>query len=106
MGKPQAQRQKYYIKKLKEKNPEDYKRKEVERKRNARAKIKLSSDSYEAYKAKDRQRKKKASNLPEVSTPNADDNFRSRQSLGKAVSKVFKSLPRNQGKIRFQLFQY
>ena len=57
MAKSHAQRQKEYLKRLKEKGEADYLKKDRERKQNERAALKLNKQKYELVKAKDRQKK-------------------------------------------------
>ena len=60
MGKPDAQRQKEYLARLKAKNNDDYLKKERERKRSRLQKLKNEQDNYKIFLQKDRLRKKLA----------------------------------------------
>ena len=58
MAKLHAQRQKEYLKRLKEKGEVDYLKKDRGWKQKERAALKLNKQKHELVKAKDRQRKK------------------------------------------------
>ena len=60
MGKPDAQRQKEYLARLKAKNNDDYLKKERERKRSRLQKLKNEQHNYKMFLQKDRLRKKLA----------------------------------------------
>ena len=58
MAKSHAQRQKEFLKRLKEKSEADYLKKDREQKQKDRAALKLNKQKPELVKAKDKQRKK------------------------------------------------
>ena len=97
MGKPHAQRQKEYLATLKERDVESYRKEDAERKQIAREKVKRTPALYENQKAKDRLRKQKLK-ADKISIAVDNSAYRNKQSLGKAVLKVVKSLPGSSGR--------
>ena len=98
MARTHAQRQKDYIKN-KKKNYPKFNEKEAKR-REKRKENKLKATEYESMKAKDRMRKQAKTRLNESSTSVLDSSFTSRQSFGKTVARVVRSLPETKAEER------
>ena len=104
MAKSHIQRQKEYLKTLKEKGEVDYFKKGREWKQKKRAALKLNKQKHELVKAKDRQKKKlkKQALLEQSTEPTASSPtpFVSIQYFGKASAKAKRSLPKSPKKKR------
>ena len=103
MAKPGAVRQREYEQQKKEEDKEAYLQKRCDHKRKQRELLKASKVKYQAQKLKDRIRKKKAvteatSLTPVTSTSSSESSYSSRQSLGKAVARTIRTLPKIPGK--------
>lgn len=92
MAKPGSERQMQYEARQKERDKEAYLKKRREQKARQRAALKKDKVRYEALKAKDRERKRQSRN-PSDNPPILNSSYTTRQSLGKAVSRVSKTLP-------------
>ena len=92
MAKPGSERQMQYEARQKEREKEAYLKKRREQKARQRAALKKDKVRYEALKAKDRERKRQSRN-PSDNPPILNSSYTTRQSLGKAVSRVLKTLP-------------
>ena len=88
MAKPGASRQKEYETRQKEIGKEAYLKKRREQKRKQRAALKADTEKYKAYKLQDRMRKR----INETPISPLNSSFATRQSLGKAVARTFKTL--------------
>ena len=97
MGKPGAVRQKEYEARQRSVDVEKFLKKQREKKRLQRQRLKTDGKKYEATLKKDRERKRLKSRDQTAST-SADSSFLSRQSLGKAIKRITEKIPKSPGK--------
>ena len=102
MAKSHAQRQKGYLKRLKEKGEADYLKRDREQKQKERAALKLNKNMHQSKQGTDRKKLKKQVILEQSMEPTASSPtlFGSIQSFGKASAKAKHSLPKSPKKKR------